>query len=216
MIRAIRDMLRRAVALAFLFMPASALAAPEAVELSAADKADVDLIEKYLNNIKTLQSGFLQISSSGSHAQGKLSMSRPGKLRIEYDPPTPIEIIANGMWLIYHDKEMKQADRYPLNSTPAGILVSENILLSSGDLTVTRFERDPGVMRVTVVRNDDPDGDLTLVFSDRPLALKKWLVTDAQGVVTTVSLVGSRFGMPLDPDMFSFIDPYSDTDRTGN
>ncbi|OHC75565.1 MAG: hypothetical protein A3G18_04385 [Rhodospirillales bacterium RIFCSPLOWO2_12_FULL_58_28] len=213
MIRKIKKMPRLAVVLALTFLTTPATAAPKAVNLSAAEKADVDLIERYLNNIKTLQADFLQISSNGAHAQGKLSISRPGRLRIEYDPPTPIEIIANGSWLIYHDKEMKQADHYPLNSTPAGILVGENILLSSGDLTITGFERDPGVIQVTVVRNNDPDGTLTLVFSERPLALKKWLVTDVQGVVTSVSLIGSRSGMPLDPDMFSFVDPYPSSDQ---
>ncbi len=58
------------------------------------------------------------------------------------------------------------------------------------------------------MRNEDPlDGSLTLIFSDRPLTFRKWIVTDAQGVVTTVSLLRTRFGLPLNPELCQFEAP---------
>ena len=58
-------------------------------------------------------------------------------------------------------------------------------------------------MRLTVIKESDPlEGNLTLIFSDKPLGLKKWRVTDAQGIVTNVSLIGPRFGLPLSPKLF--------------
>ncbi len=192
------------MALAVAALPAGAAAA---VVLSASDKADVARVEDYLNAMTTLQARFLQVASSGAYAEGSIYISRPGKLRIEYDPPVPVLMVSAGSWLIYYDKELEQVSFLGIDSTPAGYFVSERIEFG-GEITVTGFERRHGVLRLSLVKADDPqEGSITLVFRDRPLALKKWVVTDAQGVETTVSLLGVRFGHDLDPDLFLFADP---------
>ncbi len=197
------------VALAWAAAAVPAWAAPpRAATLSAADRADVGRIEAYLNRIRTLKARFLQVSSTGDLSEGTLFISRPGKLRIEYDPPVPILIVADRGVLTYFDKELKQVSEIDLESTPAGILVQETISFFSGDFTLTRFKRQADVARVTLVRTEDPlEGSLTLIFSDRPLILRKWIVTDAQGVKTTVSLLKTRFGLPLNPELFTFEAP---------
>jgi outer membrane lipoprotein-sorting protein len=64
------------------------------------------------------------------------------------------------------------------------------------------------MVRVTLVRTDNPmEGSLSLFFTDSPLTLRKWAVTDAQGIVTDVSLVKTQFGVPLDPQLFRFKNP---------
>ena len=197
------------VALAWAAAPVPASAAPpRAATLSAADRADVGRIEAYLNRIRTLKARFLQVSSTGDLSEGTLFISRPGKLRIEYDPPVPILIVAARGVLTYFDKELEQVSEIDLESTPAGILVKETVSFFSGDFTLTRFKRRADAARVTLVRTEDPaEGSLTLIFSDRPLALRKWIVTDAQGVKTTVSLLKTRFGLPLNPELFTFEAP---------
>lgn len=176
--------------------------------LSEADKSDISRIEVYLNKIKTMTARFLQVTSDGDYSEGDLYFSRPGKMRLEYDAPKPILIIANGNNLTYYDKELKQVSYFDLASTQAEILLRENISFSSGGLIVTAFEKGPGVLRLTVIKENDPlEGNLTLVFSDRPLGLKKWVVTDAQGVVTSISLLGPRFGGPLSEKLFQFEAP---------
>ena len=188
-----------------------AVAAPggagAATALSASDKADVARVEAYLNAMTTLQARFLQVASSGAYAEGDIYISRPGKLRIEYDPPVPVLMVSAGNWLIYYDKELEQVSYLGMDSTPAGYFVSEKIDFG-GEITVTGFERRRGVLRLSLVRSDDPlEGSITLVFRDRPLALKKWVITDAQGIETTVSLLGVRSGHDLNPDLFRFGDP---------
>lgn len=182
--------------------PAAADAIP--ATLSTQDKEDISRIEGYLNELVTLQAGFLQIASNGDVATGKLFMSRPGKMRFEYDPPAPILMIADGVFLIYIDKDLEQVTHIWQNSTVVGVLVRENITLK-GEVTVTKFERSPGVLRATVSDTEDPEnGSITLVFSDQPLALRKWVVTDIQGVNTTVTLTGLQTGGELDPELFVF------------
>ncbi|MEE8393897.1 MAG: outer membrane lipoprotein carrier protein LolA [Rhodospirillales bacterium] len=188
-------------------LPAEA-AAPSPADLSKAERETVSRIEAYLNRLETMQSRFLQISSDGAYSEGDIFLSRPGKMRIEYDPPMPVLIIADGRQLIYFDRKLNQVSYIGLDSSPAGILLGENVSFLSGDLTITRFERGANSVRLSLVRNEDPqEGELTLVFSDNPLALKKWIVTDGQGIVTTITLMGVRFGAPLNPELFHFKRP---------
>lgn len=200
-----------AVVLTIALAAASGHAAPtppKPAALSEQDRADIARIEDYLNGITTLQSRFLQVSQAGGYAEGELLLSRPGRLKLEYAPPVPVLIVVNGRFVTYYDKQLKQVQHVPTEQTPASILVRDTISLAPGDLTVTEFERGPGTLRVTVVRTADPGmGSMALVFADRPLALKKWTVTDAQGQVTDVSLLGPRFGVTLDPRAFDFQPP---------
>ncbi len=181
---------------------------PRAARLTAEDKAEIGRIEDYLNGLKTLEARFLQVTSTGEYSEGKLHLDRPGRLRIEYDPPVPVLIVANRGLLTYFDKELQQVSHVPLSSTPAGILVREKISLMSDEFIIIGFERESQAVRLSLVRASDPqEGSLALVLADRPLELKKWMVTDAQGVTTTVSLLDARTGIAIDPKLFEFVDP---------
>lgn len=195
------------VAAALLASPAIAADAPRPV-LSAADQADVARVEAYLNGIKTLSAKFLQVAENGATAQGQFYLSRPGKLRLEYDPPVPILLLSEGHdFLIHYDKSLKTVAYVPINSTPAGLLVRDNIALG-GDLTVTAVERGPASLRISVVQTKDPRaGRITLVFSDRPMQLTNWVVIDGQGQTTRVALNDARTDIQLDPTLFRFNPP---------
>ena len=79
--------------------------------------------EQYLNGISTLQARFTQVNPDGSSNEGDLYISRPGKMRLVYDPPTPMLMVADGVFLIYVDTQMKDVSHIDLNDTPAGLLL---------------------------------------------------------------------------------------------
>jgi len=180
---------------------------------SKADRADVARVEAYLNTLKTVRARFMQMSSEGSYAEGDFYLSRPGRMRIEYDPPVPVLIVANKQTLVYYDKKLEQTSYIGLDSTPAGILVGGEVSFS-GKISVTGFERGANTLRVTLAQTEDPlAGSITLVVSDNPLVLRKWSVTDAQGVITNVSLLGTRFGVALDPELFHIKKPWDEKEE---
>ncbi|WP_242442649.1 outer membrane lipoprotein carrier protein LolA [Magnetospirillum sp. 15-1] len=183
-------------------------AQPARTPLSAQDRADIARAEEYLNGVTTLKARFLQVSPNGSSVEGDAYLSRPGKLRLQYDPPSPLLVVADGSFLIVHDSQLGEPSYIPLGSTPAGILVRPGVKLDGGDVTVTRVTRLPGVVRISVVEADDPAaGEITLVFSDKPFALRQWQVKDAQHQVTTVSLYQAQSGLTLDGKLFEFKNP---------
>jgi len=172
--------------------------------LNSQDKVDLKRVESYLEDIKTLKGRFLQISSNGGVASGKMFLARPGRLRFEYDPPTPILLIADGTFLIYIDQELDQVTHVFLKSTPVGFLVSEKFRLR-GEITVTNLQRTPAILRVTIQDTEEPEkGSTTLVFSDKPLMLRKWKIVDAQNIETSVTLSDVQTGIKLDPELFIY------------
>ena len=125
-------------------------------------------------------------------------------MRFEYDPPSPILMIADGTFLVYVDKDLEQVTHILQKNTPVGILAREDVQLT-GDITVIGFARSRGTIRLTLAQTDDPEkGAITLIFTDKPLQLKKWVVIDPQGVRTTVTFSDMRFGVKLDPKLFQF------------
>ena len=184
---------------------------PQAATLSDLDKADVTRIVDYLNNIHTMTSHFQQIASDGSDTSGTVWIERPGRMRLEYDPPSPILIVADGRGVYYWDNKLEQLSQIGLEDTPAWFLLRPDIKVT-GDVTVTRFQRDPGVLQLTMVESDRPEmGSVTLTLADKPLELRQWTVIDAQSRPVTVSLVDPRYGLPINPNQCEFIDP-----RTGS
>lgn len=178
-----------------------------AVPHSAADRETVARIEAWLNDMRTMRSPFVQTSSNGGIAEGTLWLQRPGKLRIDYRPPNPMQIYTRGMWLVYIDRELEEVNQVPLRSTPAAYLVREDIALS-GDVEVEQVTRRRGTVSVHLSQTGDADaGRLIMTFAEQPLALRGWTVVDAQGVETTVTLVGPRVNAALEPGVFDFPAP---------
>jgi outer membrane lipoprotein-sorting protein len=195
---------------AFSLLPRTAKAA-----LSANDTADLKRVQDYLNNIHTLQSRFQQISGEGGIATGTIYISRPGKMRVEYDPPVPILLVATDNRIWYYDKKLEEVSFFDLRDTPAWFLLQDNVSFG-GDITVNNLERDPGVLRVTVTETKKPDlGQATLVLSDRPLELRKWQILDAQRKNVTVTLDDPHYGAPLNSSLFYWTDPRPPSARRG-
>ena len=76
-------------------------------------------------------------------------------------------------------------------------------IICGGYRRYSTLTRSPGVIRLLMRMRDDPEaGMVQMVFSDAPLALRQWTITDAQGVEVKVALLETRRGMVLKDDLF--------------
>lgn len=188
-------------------MAAPALAQLRAAALAPQDRADVARIEAYLNATKAIRARFLQVAPDGGTSQGQAWLLRPGRMRFQYDPPAPFLLVGGHGLLVFNDSQLKQTSNIPLDSTPLGILLQDNLKLA-GDVTIVSFVRQPGQIQVGIVRTKSPqDGVLTLIFADSPLALRQWTVLDQQRRETRVTLSNVELGGSYPNSLFEFIDP---------
>ena len=170
-------------------------------------------LEAYLNGITTLSANFLQVNHDGSISEGTIAISRPGLMRIDYADPLQIEIISDGEWITYIDRELGQLSQAPLNGSHAELLVSNDLRFGE-DVTVILVTREANIIEVTFARTDNPEeGSMTLVFADNPLELRQWLVVDPLRQTTRVTLFDTRFGLALDPALFEAPPPFPESDK---
>lgn len=168
---------------------------------------DPKAYENYLNSLKTLSGEFSQVNSKGQKASGIIQISRPGKMRLTYDPPSSLLIVSNGKWLITYDRQADDVNYVSLENTPAAFILRPHIRFS-GDVTITRIEPKEGETAISLVRKEEPEmGYITLVFNDNPLSLKEWSVVDAQGIETRVTLSKLQSNIKLPANLFKIESP---------
>lgn len=178
-----------------------------AQQAGATQAGDLAEIETYLNGLATAQADFTFAAPDGSVTHGVFYLSRPSKLRFEYTEPKGNLLIADGDYVIFWDAQQKEASNLPISQTPLDFLLRAKVSLTQG-VKVTAFEHAAGTIRATLVRDkNEGDGSVTVAFGDKPMELRGWRLTDAQGQITDVSFANWKFGMSLDPALFHFVDP---------
>jgi outer membrane lipoprotein-sorting protein len=185
-------------------LPRLALAeTAQAAQLTESDKADIARVEQYLNGITTMKASFQQYTESEGLAFGRIYLRRPGRLRVEYDPPSEILLIADGTLLSYYDAELNHIEQVPLKLSPMWFLLRENVKLG-GDVTVTQFKKAANTILIGLVQSDEPDaGSVLLQLGDKPLELQQWTITDSAGSQVRVGLYNAQFGIQLENALFA-------------
>lgn len=195
---------RSLLATAFAALTLAAAGAP----VRAALPGDiVDQVERYLNSIHTLRARFVQIAPDGRLAEGRAFLSRPGQLRFEYDPPEHLLMVATDWRVVLQDTRTRQTNTIPLDRTPLGLLLAEEVRLRGG-VTVRDLQDIGGELHVALIKTDEPGlGELQLVFGQNPLELRRWQVLDAQGKVTQILLEDVETNVRLERDLFTPLRP---------
>ncbi|MBS0537305.1 MAG: outer membrane lipoprotein carrier protein LolA [Proteobacteria bacterium] len=174
---------------------------------ASAQQADVGQVEQYFNSIRTLQARFVQTNPDGSTVQGTLSISRPGKMRFEYDPPSKLKVVADGWQVTMWDPVTRDFGQWPIGWTAASFLVKEPFKLS-GDITVENVRRADGLLQLTMVQTRKPqEGKIIVRLSENPLQLRGWSIIDARNNQVNVALSDLKTGVPLADSLFKYDGP---------
>jgi outer membrane lipoprotein-sorting protein len=170
---------------------------------SAQQKADLDRISAYLNGIRTLKSGFIQIGPDGQVDQGLLYLEKPGKIRFQYNPPSPVLIVATEGEVYVRNSRLNTVDHYDLSDTPLGLLLNDRVDLKTNQAVTGIISRDDALIVNARTSENRNNSNITLVFSVPGLELRQWTVRDNQGGTTTVALNGLETGTALAPSLFA-------------
>lgn len=169
---------------------------------------DIKRVETYLSNLTTIVADFNQVDADGGLSSGKFYLKRPGKMRWQYSPPTPVLVVSNGKTVTYYDAELDQVNYIPIDDTLASFLARPKITLNSDSTMLTHFQSKDKVIRATIVNKERAgEGALTLEFSDKPLQIRQMVIEDATGNRSVIQLQNAKFGQPLPEGLFRFEDP---------
>jgi len=186
---------------------AGAKSNPDSARPASAPAEALREAEAYLQSLKTVKARFLQTAQDGSQFLGTFYLNRPGRLRFEYDAPVKDFIVADGLFIYFYDGQLGEQTNAPIGQTLADFLLRKNINFSD-DIKVSEVQRSGGLLRISLVQRKDPEaGTLMLGFTENPMALKKWRVTDATGVVTEIELAKLERNVKLDDRLFVYRDP---------
>jgi outer membrane lipoprotein-sorting protein len=165
-------------------------AAPRAARGVDASSRDIaQQVNAYFNGIRFMQGDFVQIGPDGRRTTGKLYLDKPGKIRFQYNAPSPVEIIADGQSVAVRDRRLNTQDIYPLSQTPLRFLLSDRVDILR-DANVTSVTRDPDYVIVMLEERQAIGGTnrMMVLFNASDLTLRQWTVYDAQGYETSVAL----------------------------
>jgi outer membrane lipoprotein-sorting protein len=192
--------------------PPSALAAPPAIppgfainpnsRFSPEQQLHLARITAYFNSFQTMEGKFVQIAPSGEQSEGTFNLQRPGYIRFHYNPPSKLDVIADGQRVAIRDGAARTNDIYPLARTPLRHLLADRVDLTS-DTVVDSIRDEPDLISVLIIeRSLFATGKLVLIFDRKTYVLRQWIVTDAQGLNTSIAIYNVVTDRPQDPKQF--------------
>jgi outer membrane lipoprotein-sorting protein len=175
----------------------------QAASFDAKQRAMVDKVSNYLSSVQTMVGNFVQVGPDGRRVDGNFSIQKPGKVRFQYNPPSPIDIIADGSSVVVRDRSLETTDFYPLSQTPLRYLLADHIDLLR-DTDVLSVSADDTFVTVVIEETQVMTGTnrLMIMFDAKNLQLKQWTVTDPQGLDTTVAVYNLDAAKKPDPNLF--------------
>lgn len=179
---------------------------------AAPANAAAQKIANHFSSVKTMMGEFVQFGPRGEQTGGKFYIERPGKLRFNYEDPSPMRVISDGNNVIIGNVKLKTWDIYPLSKTPLSLLLSDKIDLSHDKVKNVKEEPD----LTTIVLGDKSifgEATITLMFDPKTYDLRQWTTTDTQNKDTTVMIFNVQTGVDFDKRVFNI--DYNEVRRRG-
>ena len=171
------------------------------VASASADSAAATEIAERFASVKTMTGEFVQFGPTGQQIGGKFFIERPGKLRFNYEDPSPLRVISDGRSVVIGNRKLRTWDLYPLSRTPLKLLLADEIDLDSK--MVQSVRADPEL--TTIVLGDKSlfgRSTITMMFDSNTHELRQWTITDAQGKDTTVIIFNVETDVRFADNMF--------------
>tara|TARA_Y100001968_G_C19449680_1_gene767657 strand:+ start:1811 stop:2410 length:600 start_codon:yes stop_codon:yes gene_type:complete len=170
--------------------------------ISSSLKSDENIkkIFSYLENFSTLKSDFVQINNNGSILTGKILLSRPGKIRIEYNE-NPLVVISDGKKVATVNKKLKNVAFYSLNDIPIKMLLYNDFELEKVKILNYR-EKDNNLFLNLTEKKFAEEGFVEIIFEKNPFQMKKWTVISNDQSKTEVLLNNLEFDLEIKKNKF--------------
>ena len=164
---------------------------------------DVMRAETWFNKIRTISADFVQVASDGTSAEGKLAFRRPSRMKITYGKGDELQLITSSIWLHVDRPDERLLTSYPISETPLSLILADKVSLRLDGYETRILPSIAGIVRIQIGK-DDGEGAcrLTLEFSEKPFQFLRWIVLDAAGIETSVTLQNITYDQPIANEVF--------------
>ncbi|GGG01521.1 MULTISPECIES: outer membrane lipoprotein carrier protein LolA [Rhizobium] len=185
-----------------LFGLAASAVLPSMASAQSSGGAAAQKIADHFSSVKTMMGEFVQFGPRGEQTGGKFYIERPGRLRFNFEDPSPLRVISDGKNVVVGNIKLKTWDLYPLSKTPLTLLLADRIDLSNDAVRGVKEESD---LTTIVLGNKTIFGDstITMMFDSKTYDLRQWTITDNQGKDTSVMIYNVKTGVSLDEKVFA-------------
>ena len=175
----------------------------QATAFDAKQRDLLDRVSLYLSSVQTMVGNFVQVGPDGGRTEGTFYLQKPGKVRFNYNPPSPIDVVADGSSVVVINRDLATQDLWPLSQTPLRYLLADHIDLLR-DTNIVTVSSDDKFVTVVIEEKQIMIGTsrLMIMFDAKDLTLKQWTVTDPQGYNTTVAVYNLDMSKKPDPNLF--------------
>jgi outer membrane lipoprotein-sorting protein len=175
--------------------------------------AILDAASAALTAANTATGKFIQTNADGTITTGTFALNRPGRMRFDYDDPSPILIVSNGTTVAMEDSELETIDRAPIGSTPLALILSTDLNVDEDVEVLSIIQNEERVGVRVSDSSGELDGTLTMVFDKVSYDLLGWLATDGNLQTTVVDLLDVETNVRVDPRLFRLDDAEDEEDE---
>ena len=158
-------------------------------------------LKEHYRKVPTMTGEFLQFGPQGDQSSGTFAIKRPGKVRFDYEDPSPVEVVSNGLAVMVVNNKLKTFDSYPLKNTPLKLLLDDELQIDSDAVIDVMKSED----LTTIVLGDKQlfgNSVITLLFEPETFELRQWTIKDAQGKETSVMVFNVEDNVELSNRLF--------------
>lgn len=166
-----------------------------------------------LGNVETAKGRFFQTDANFNQTEGSFYLRRPGRVRFEYDAPSPYLIVADGATVAIEDRDLETQDRVPLRATPLSLILDNEIDFET-EANILEVRRANGLVAIELEDSSgETEGQLVLVLDANDYSLLRWNAIDEAGGITSVQLAAIETGVRINPRLFRIEDPEEEEER---
>ena len=161
-------------------------------------------VSQYLSNLKFLTAEFSQINDDGTTSSGIIFIRRPGSMRFEYyKPDKTLILISAGVLAIFDPKGDQTPIMYPITNNPISFILNDEVdLLNAGIVENYEVYNDKAILTLRDPNKHDR-GNIQIVFSGAKPELAQFIIRNANGSSTSLSLKDIEYPKKINATLFS-------------
>ena len=153
----------------------------------------------YFDAIRSFKAEFMQVSSVDNIPRyGQVLMTKPGLLKWNYYPPTPVSIVIKGTTISYYDKELEEYSYTTANNTIINLLISD--MKNTSIIDFVRIETVNN-QKVVTIHDKKSEVQAEIIFDMNPITIVKLNISNPDST-TSIQFYNISNNIPIDKREF--------------